>query len=115
MTDTSVYAKFRRCLKGDSRDIWDDLVFGESQTELEFEDYVNDWVEGEIDTNTYKSKIKYLRKTVKPSNIDVKKLIKKIRNINAFLPSISSKAIKMIDNDMLEHVILENIPNKWIQ
>ena len=56
MTDKSVYAKFRRCLKGDSRDAWDDLVSRESQTELEFEDYIKDWIEGEIDTTAYKSK-----------------------------------------------------------
>ena len=51
MTDKSVYTKFRRCLKEDSRDAWDDLVSRESQTELEFEDYVKDWIKGEIDTN----------------------------------------------------------------
>ena len=115
MSDKSVYAKFRRCLKGDSRDAWDDLVSGETQTELEFEDYLKDWIEGELGTNAYKAQIKYLKKTSKPSNIDVKKWIKKVRNINAFLPLMSSKAAKMTDNELLEHVILENIPNKWIQ
>ena len=115
MFDKSVYAKFTRCLKGDSRDAWDDLVSGETQTEMEFEDYLKDWIEGELGTNAYKPQIKYLKKTSKPSNIDVKKWIKKVRNINAFLPLMSSKAAKMTDIELLEHVILENIPNKWIQ
>ena len=77
MTDKSFYAKFRRCLKGDSRDALDDLVSGKIQTELEFEDYVKDWIEGEIGTNAYKAQIKYLRKTSTPSNIDVKKWTKR--------------------------------------
>ena len=79
----------------------DDLVSGKIQTELEFEDYVKDWIEGEIGTNAYKAQIKYLRKTSTPSNIDVKKWIKKVRNINAILPLMSSKATKMTDTDLL--------------
>ena len=40
---------------------------------------------------------------------------KKVRNINAFLTLMSSKATKMAEIDLLEHLILENTPNKWIQ
>ena len=114
-TDKSTYAKFRRCLKGDSKDAWNIMIDGESQTELEFVNYLTDWIEGKIGITAYKVQVKYLKKTPKPSNLDTKKWTKKIRSINTFLKLMSQNAVKLTDTELLEHVILENIPTRWKQ
>lgn len=54
ISDKSVYAKFRRCLTGNLRETLDNLIDGETQTELEFGNYMIDWIEEEIGTTAFK-------------------------------------------------------------
>ena len=39
--------------------------------------------------------------------------MKKVRTINTFLKLMSSKAVKLIDTEVLEYIILEDIPTRW--
>ena len=104
MSDKSIYAKLKRCLKGDSRDAWYIIIYKESQTQLELGNYLTEWMEGEIGTVAYKTQVKYLKNTTKPNNVDTKKWINKVRNINTFCRLMSSKAVKLTDTELLDNI-----------
>ena len=88
------------------------MIDRESQTELEFINYLIDWIEIEIEITAYKAQVKYLKKTSKPNNLDTKKWMKKVRHINTFLKLMISNAVKLTDTKFIEHVILEIIPTR---
>ena len=85
----------------------------ETKTELEFVNYLTNWIDGEIGTTAYKAQVKYLKKTPTPYNLDVKKWLKKVRNINTFLKLMNPNMVKLTNTELLEHIILENIPTRW--
>ena len=72
LKETSVYAKFRRVLKGDTKDSWDELINGETKSQTNFDTHLVDLVTDEIGTEAFKYQVKYLRKTKKPKNVTLK-------------------------------------------
>ena len=113
LNETSVYAKFRRVLKGDAKDTWDELIHGETLSEANFDTHLADLVTDELGTEAFKYQIKYLRKTKKPRNLTLKSWMKRVRNLNRYLPLIKAGEIKLTEEYLLEEIIFENIPADW--
>ena len=80
LNEISVYAKFRRVLKGDTRDTWGELIHGENLSEANFDTHLADLVTGELRTEAFKYQVKYLSKTKKPRNLTLKSWIKRVRS-----------------------------------
>jgi len=74
----NIYGKFRRCLKGEIRGLWDEIIDGEPRSEAEFEEQLGYLVVGELGMDAHKNQVKYLRRTKKPSNMPVQKWFKRI-------------------------------------
>ena len=100
----NIYRKFRRCLKGEIRASWDELINGEPRDEINF---------GEQLIDAHKNQVNYLRRTSKPNNLPVQKWFKRIRFINRLLPLMSGGAAAKSDEYMMENFVLENIPKDW--
>ena len=52
--ETTVYAKFRRVLKRDTKDTLDELIHGETLSEANFDTHLADLVTNEIGTEAFK-------------------------------------------------------------
>ena len=113
LKETSVYAKFRRVLKGDTKDSWDELINGETKSQTNFDTHLADLVTDEIGTEAFKYQVKYLRKTKKPKNVTLKCWMKRVRTLNSYLPLLKAGEKRLTEEYLLEEVILENIPARW--
>ena len=107
----NVYGKFRRCLKGEIRGSWDEILEDEPRSEDDFQDQLILLAVDELGMNAHKNQVKYLRRTKKPENMPVQKWFKRIRFINRMLPLLSGGATVKSDEYLLENFVLENIPN----
>jgi len=113
LNEANIYGKFRRCLKGDPRGSWDEVIDGEAKTEADFDTQIIDLIVGEIGMEAHKNQVKYLRRTKKLDNMPVQKWFKRIRFINRMLPFMQGGARAKNDVYMLENFIFENIPKDW--
>jgi len=57
----------------------------------------------------------YLRRTNKPRSLTVKKWISRIQNINALLPHMSEGSNALTKEQMIEEVIVPNIPTQYLR
>ena len=113
LNETSVYAKFRRVLKGDTKDTWDELIHGETLSEENFDTHLADLITDELGTEAFKYQVKYLRKTKKPRNLTLKSWMKRVKSLNSYLPLLKAGEKRLPEEYLLEEVILENIPSRW--
>ena len=90
LNETSVYAKFRRVLKGDTKDTWDELIHGETLSEENFDTHLADLITDELGTEAFKYQVKYLRKTKKPRNLTLKSWMKRVKSLNSYLPLLKA-------------------------
>lgn len=108
------YGKFRRCLKGEIRGSWDEILEDEPKSKDDFQNQLINLVVDELGMDAHKNQVKYLRRTKKPENMPVPKWFKRIRFINGMLHLLSGGATVKSDEYLLENFVLENIPNKWL-
>ena len=73
LTAAEVYRNFQRVLKEDSRDTLDDMIAGETQDAADLETQISDLVTNELGIKGQKNQVKYLRKSNKSGNFQVKK------------------------------------------
>ena len=90
LNETSGYAKFRRVLKGDTKDTWNELIHGETLSEANFDTHLADLVTDELGTEAFKYQVKYLRKTKKPRSLTLKNWMKKVKSLNSYLPLLKA-------------------------
>ena len=90
LNETSVYAKFRRVLKGDTKDTWDELIHGETLSEENFDTHLADLITDELGTEAFKYQVKYLRKTKKPRSLTLKNWMKRVKSLNSYLPLLKA-------------------------
>ena len=90
LNETSVYAKFRRVLKEDTKDTWDELIHGETLSEANFDTHLVDLDTDELGTEAFKDQVKYLRKTKKPRSLTLKNWMKRVKSLNSYLPLLKA-------------------------
>ena len=113
LNKTSVYAKFRRVLKRDTKDTWDELIHVETPSKENFDTHLADLVTDELGTEAFKHQVKYLRKIEKPKNLTLKSWMKRVRTLNSYLPLLKAGEKLLTEVYLLDEVILENIPVHW--
>lgn len=107
--EASVYGKFRRVLKEDTKNTWDELVTGETLSGTNFDIHLVDLVTDELGTGAFKYHVKYLKKTKKPGNLTLTSWMKRVRILNSYLPLLKVGEIKLTEEYFLEKIILKNI------
>ena len=66
-----IYSDFRRCLKGNARDSWDDLIAGTNKNRTNFNDALKRFIKNHIGQNALQNQVYYLETTKKPESLSV--------------------------------------------
>jgi hypothetical protein len=110
-----VYADFRRCLKGNAREIWDVIVGNQPRTAAQFQVQLKQLIKKHIGQNALQNQILYLETTKKPENMSVLQWINRINNINVCLPLMAENAVRLTEYELATKVIARNIPSSWVR
>ncbi len=109
-----IYADFQRCLKGNTREIWDVIVSNQPRTAVQSQVQMKKFIKKHIGQATLQNQVMFLEKTRKPENMSVLQWINQINNINACLPLMAENAVKLTEYELAMKVIARNIPPSWV-
>jgi hypothetical protein len=87
----TVYRNFQRCLAEAARDLWDQINVLEEEEEevrdeLSFDNHLKELTSAILGDDALRNQKDYLKNTPKPDKISVKGWIRRIKNINSYLP-----------------------------
>ena len=110
-----VFSKFRRVLRGNARDTWQSILdeANDVWSEKEFYDCSAKFISEILGEFPYKNQVDYLKRTAKSHDLSAKKWINRIKFINAHLPLMKDKGKKLSEEELIENVITDNIPDEW--
>mmetsp|Transcript_57964 Transcript_57964/g.67648 ORF Transcript_57964/g.67648 Transcript_57964/m.67648 type:complete len:302 (+) Transcript_57964:88-993(+) len=110
LTDEQVFDMFRRCLGGDALDTWDGLITSKTKNKTNFDNAMLELVETLMGEDAGEEQLLYLRETKKPSELKVQSWIRRMKAINAYLPSLGETALTELE---LVRIITQRIPRAW--
>jgi hypothetical protein len=76
-----VYSDFRRCLRGNAREIWDVIIANQPRTAAQFQVQLKQLIKKHIGQNALQNQVLYLETTRKPESMSVLQWINRINNI----------------------------------
>jgi len=121
------FRNFRSCLKGDPRDKWitltDDLpVITQNNYEVDNTFGVEAFylqqtalVSKSLDEDAVEMTNEYLQYTKKPRSQKIENYIRRVKNVNNYIPLMKQGAQKLTERELIKTVIVKKIPNKWLQ
>ena len=114
-----VYANFRRCLQGAGRDTWDDCVTevdsisnGE-RSEDAFTVALELFTEKVLGEDALLNQKEYLKTTPKPTNMNVKDWVNRVKNINSYMGLMENDATNFTEKELVSEIITKNLPSQW--
>jgi hypothetical protein len=105
-----IYADFRRCLRGNARDMWDIIISNQPRTAAQFQVQLKKLIKKHIGQTALQNQVLYLETTRKLENMSVLQWINHINNINAYLALLADNAVKLTEHELATKVVARNIP-----
>ena len=108
-----VYESFIGCLKGSARDTWIAILKENpgQKTYDQWKKHMGIFVEETLPEESARKQIKYLKNTTKPRKLNVRKWVRRIKNINSLLPMMGGT--KLSEEEIVKEVIAPNLPESW--
>ncbi len=109
---------FGWCLAGAAQDCWDLInVIDEDEfrDEITLQFHIHEFTTAILGNDAHRNQKDYLKSTPKPDNMSVKQWIKRLLNINSYLPLMQRNARAFSKEDLISEVMSRNIPSVWMK
>jgi len=85
----------------------------EERDELIFRNHMAKLTRAVLAVDALDNQKEYLKDTPKPEKMSIKQWIKRIKNINSYLPLMEQEARPFSEKELITEVIAKNIPSAW--
>ena len=110
-----LYSLTRKAVRGHALDTW--LNISRDQSVKSYGNFKEDlWklTNRIIDDDATRQQKKYLEKTKKPRKMTSKQWLNRICTINTYLPEMKKGQKKYSEEELIEKVVTDNIPDSWV-